>query len=197
MQPTGLFGNANVKHVCARAGAQICGRVRRLAGGNPALMAFCAALFFALSALGGPSLTLAQLRNDPSLTPERFMSYFRDFDFKLVPVLQSPDAFLAAKAGDCADFASLADEVFRQKHYTTELIAVFMNGQTHVVCYLKEAHGYLDYNRRREVPGLQPSDGSLEDIANQVAAYFRTNWSSAAVFKYENNYPEFGNIVFR
>jgi hypothetical protein len=30
-----------------------------------------------------PPLTLAQLRDDAALTPERFMSYFADFEFQL------------------------------------------------------------------------------------------------------------------
>lgn len=141
-------------------------------------------------------MTLKQLRDDPDLTPEQFMNYFRDFHFKLGRDLQPPKVFLATKSGDCDDFACLADEILREKHYTTKLIAIFMNGQTHVVCYVKEIHGYLDYNRRKDAPAVQVSNGTLEDVANKVAAYFRTTWNYASEFTYHGDSPKFGRIVF-
>jgi hypothetical protein len=143
-----------------------------------------------------PLVTLVTLRNDPNLTPERFGQYFRDFDFKLGAVRQAPESFLAAKAGDCDDFACLAAEVLREKHYTTKLVAVFMQGQTHVVCYVDEIHGYLDYNLRKEASAVQGASGKLEEIADKVAAYFRTPWRSASEFNYEANQPRFGRIIF-
>ena len=47
------------------------------------------------------ALTLAELRADPHLTPERFISYFADFKFELGREVQKPDAFLASQCGDC------------------------------------------------------------------------------------------------
>jgi hypothetical protein len=143
-----------------------------------------------------PAHTVEQLRNDPCLTPERFGQYFRDFEFKLGAARQTPQTFLAAKAGDCDDFSCLAAELLREKRYTTKLVAVFMNGQTHVVCYVEEVRGYLDYNLRKERSAVQSTSGKLEDIADKVAAYFRTPWHSASEFNYEANEPRFGRFIF-
>jgi hypothetical protein len=63
---------------------------------------------------------------------------------------------------------------------TTELIAVYMNGQTHVVCYVREAGVVLDFNLRASEAPLQRTDGLLEDIAEKVSAYFRLAWHFAA-----------------
>jgi hypothetical protein len=143
------------------------------------------------------SPTLDQLRNDAHLTPERFMNYFRDFQFQLREKRQSPEVFLATQSGDCDDFAILAAEVLHEKNYTTRLIAVFMEGQTHVVCYVDEIHGYLDFNRRRDSSPVQAADGSLEDVADKVAAYFRTPWRSVSEFTCQaDDRPRFGRIAF-
>jgi hypothetical protein len=166
----------------------------------PARVLSVIALLFTLVSAGAqtasPSLTLAQLRNDPNLTPERFGQYFRDFEFKLGGLRQAPETFLASKAGDCDDFACLAAEVLREKRYTTKLVAVFMTGETHVVCYVEEIHGYLDYNLRKEASAIQLASGKLEDIADKVAAYFRTPWRSASELNYEADQPRFGRMAF-
>jgi hypothetical protein len=141
-------------------------------------------------------LTLEHLRSDPNLTPERFGQYFRDFAFKLGQDRQAPKDFLAARSGDCDDFACLAAEVLGEKKYTTKLVAVFMQGQTHVVCYVEEVHGYLDYNLRKEASAVQAAGDSLEEIADKVAAYFRNPWGSASEFQYDGTRPRFGRIVF-
>jgi Transglutaminase-like superfamily len=172
-----------------------------------AVLRICLALIAALTLTWAPAssaqtpanaanLTLEQLRNDSSLTPERFGRYFRDFEFKLGQDRQAPRDFLAARSGDCDDFACLAAEVLREKKYTTRLVAVFMKGQTHVVCYVDEVHGYLDYNLRKEASAVQPATAKLEDIAGKVAAYFRNRWLSASEFTYEGNQPVFGRIAF-
>ena len=148
------------------------------------------------SAAASPALTLEQLRQQPDLTPEHFARCFRDFRFKLGDQLQAPDVFLANQCGDCDDFACLADQVLRERKYTTRLIAVFMDGETHVVCYVQEVHGYLDYNCRRDTPAVQPSSGDIQDVANRVAAYFRVPWRSASEFTYQAGHPRFGRIVF-
>ena len=151
---------------------------------------------FASAQIAPPALTLDRLRNDPNLTPERFGQYLRDFQFKLGEVRQAPKEFLAARSGDCDDFACLAAEVLREKKYTTRLVAVFMKDQTHVVCYVDEVHGYLDYNLRKEASALQPASAKLEDIADKVATYFRNPWRSASEFTYDGNQAHFGRIVF-
>ena len=161
-----------------------------------ALIALLWGTFGASAQRPSATVTLATLRNDPNLTPERFGQYFCDFEFKLGAVRQAPESFLASKAGDCDDFACLAAEVLREKRYTTKLVAVFMKGQTHVVCYVDEIHGYLDYNLRKEASAIQIASGKLEEIADKVAAYFRTPWRSASEFSYEANEPRFGRIVF-
>jgi hypothetical protein len=168
---------------------------------NRAIRSLCVVLLAGVlvASLAGaaPSLTVDQLRQDPLLTPERFISYFSDFEFKLGQTRQAPEVFLASKAGDCDDFACLADEILREKKYTTRLIAVFMHEQTHVVCYVEEIHGYLDFNRRKESCAVQPAGAKIEEVAEQVAAYFRTNWLYASEFTFQTNAPRFGRIVFR
>ncbi len=144
-----------------------------------------------------PPLTLAQLRSDCRLTPDRFIRYFADFRFKLSERRQAPEEFLASRSGDCDDFACLAAEILREKKYTTRLIAVFMSQQTHVVCYVDEIHGYLDFNRRGERCPVQAAGAKLEEVAEKVAAYFRTNWLYASEFTCQTNSPRFGRIVFR
>ena len=108
------------------------------------------------------------------------MGYFRDFEFKLGETRQAPEAFLAAQSGDCDDFAALAAAILREKKYTTRLIAIFMPHQTHVVCYVEEVHGYLDYNCRKEPCTVQSAGGKIEEVADKVAAYFRTTWRYAS-----------------
>jgi len=142
-------------------------------------------------------LSLQELRDDPDLTPEGLMAYFRDFSFKLGEELQDPEVFLATRSGDCDDFASLAAALLTERQYTTQLVAVFMEGQTHVVCYVQEVQGYLDYNRRGQSAPLQVTDGKLEDIADKVAAYFRTTWRCVAEYNSKGGTRRFGHIAFR
>jgi hypothetical protein len=171
-------------------------RIRRAASGFLALVVILSVSLAVRAQTSASALTVDQLRNDPNLTPERFARYFRDFEFKLGACRQAPKDFLAAQSGDCEDFACLAAEILREKKYSTKLIAVFMKGQTHVVCYVDEIHGYLDYNLRKEACAIQLASGKLEEIADKVAAYFRTPWRSASEFNYEANQPRFGRIAF-
>lgn len=140
---------------------------------------------------------MEQLRTDADLTPERFIRLFADFEFKLGEERQSPETFLAKRCGDCDDFACLAAQILGERKYTTRLVAVFMKEQTHVVCYVEEAHGYLDYNRRKECSPLQTTGGALKEIATAVAASFRTPWLYASEFTYDGRAPRFGAILFR
>ena len=131
------------------------------------------------------SLTLAELRDDVAMTPEKLLHRFADFKFKLGEEIQAVDSFLAAKAGDCDDFATLAASVLVEKGYTPKLIAVFMEREVHVVCYIVETKCYLDYNNRKHVTGGVTSDGTLADIAQKVASSFRAPWSCASEFSFK------------
>src|SRR5438067_937656 len=109
---------------------------------------------FVLSALVfSPSveaLTMRQLKDASNLTPEKFAHYFSDFEFKFHAEVQDHDVFLRTKSGDCDDFATVAAEVLAEKGFTPRMIAVRMKGETHVICYVDEAKGYLDYNTRKD-----------------------------------------------
>ena len=121
-------------------------------------------LGFCLAAGSASALTMDELLKDSELPPERFMHHFADFKFRLGETVPPPETFLASKAGDCDDFATLAADVLRRKGYTTRLIVVHMEKDVHVVCYVKEIKGYLDYNYRKEADPIVASDGTLADI---------------------------------
>jgi hypothetical protein len=137
-------------------------------------------LFFSFSIFG---IDLNDLRSAPDLTPRKFAAYFSDFEFKFHAEIQSPDAFLATRSGDCDDFSTLAASVLREKGYTPRLITVRMPGVTHVVCYIEETKSYLDYNYR----GLNrcvDSAPNIEAIAESVAKSYNLKWTSASEFTY-------------
>lgn len=140
---------------------------------------------------------MEQLRQEPNLTPERLIGYFRDFKFQLGEKVQAPEIFLAAQSGDCDDFASLVAEILRERKYTTRLIAVFMDGQTHVICYVEEIKGYLDFNHRQDRTAVQATTGDLEDMADKVAAFFRSPWRCVGEVTYQSGERRIGRIVFR
>lgn len=134
----------------------------------------------------GQSLTLKELHDDAALTPERLLRCFADFEFRLGERVQPSEAFLSGKAGDCDDFATLAAAVLREKGYTPRLIAVFMERQVHVVCYVLETKAYLDFNNRKLSSPSVASDGTLADIAQKVARSFHAPWTCASEFVYKN-----------
>ena len=140
--------------------------------------------------------TLSGFVNQKDLTPSKLARAIADFTFELAPQVQDPDAFLQRKRGDCADFANLASIVLAQHGYSTQLIVVMMDQQTHVVCYVKEAGGFLDYNHRADEFPVVLSDGSLEDVARHVAGDFRSGWRMASAFRYRNGSPVYGHMVF-
>lgn len=142
-------------------------------------------------------MTFEELVNDPHLTPERLVAQFADFKFRLSERVQKPEEFLARKAGDCDDFATLAAEVLRRKGYRTRLIVVHLAQDTHVVCYVSEIKGYLDYNCRHQPHPVVASDGSLTDVGQKVAASFRSAWRSASEFTYEAGQPKYLLTAFR
>jgi hypothetical protein len=142
-------------------------------------------LLLLLSACPARAFTLAELLNDPKLTPVSLLHRFSTFKFKLFDEVQPRDTFLSTQAGDCDDFATLAADVLREKGYSTQLIAVFMEKQVHVVCYVKEIGAYLDYNNRKKPVPLVPTNGSLSDIATKVARTFHAPWVSALEYTFK------------
>src|SRR5262249_47096383 len=82
------------------------------------------------------------------VTPESLAHCFADFKFELGDSLQDPETFLRRKSGDCDDFASLVSNVLNRRGYKTKLVVIMMERETHVVCYVPERKGYLDYNLR-------------------------------------------------
>jgi hypothetical protein len=171
-------------------------RRRILPRGTGALVALLG-LGILLAATGSSAVTLDELLKEPKLTPERFMSHFADFKFRLSRAVQKPADFLASKAGDCDDFATLADRVFRERGYTPRLVVVMMEQDVHVVCFIKEINGFLDFNHRQDAQPVVASDGTLKDIGAKVAAYFRSNWRTVSEFKYENGRPKYLLTAFR
>jgi hypothetical protein len=137
------------------------------------------------------ALTLAELEADPHLTPESFIRHFADFKFELGRTLRTPEAFLESRSGDCDDFAALAAIVLRQKGYNTKLVVVHMSTQVHVICYVAEAKGYLDFNCRKLVSPLMKCDAGLGAIGDSVARYFKDQWRSASEFILENGVRRF------
>jgi hypothetical protein len=136
------------------------------------------------------------LLNQKDLTPETLARAFADFSFELGPRVQTPETFLQRKRGDCKDFANLASIVLNRRGYSTKLVVVMMSQQTHVVCYVKEAGGFLDFNYRADSHPVIASDGSLEDIASKVAGYFHSPWRMASAFRFRDGSPVYLDSVF-
>ena len=143
------------------------------------------------------AVTLAELKAEPGLTPERFMRHFADFKFELGREVRPPETFLKNQSGDCDDFATLAADILRARGYTTRLVAVFMPHDVHVVCYVAEANSYLDYNCHQQASPLVKCDGKLAAIAASVAASFRAPWRSVSEFTFHQGARQFVSTEFR
>jgi hypothetical protein len=128
--------------------------------------------------------SLQELHNDATLTPQTFARHFSKFRFVFRADVQKPEDFLAAQAGDCDDYSTLAASELAARGYHTRLISVRMPNAVHVVCYVAEANGYLDYNKRAHGSGLVPSGESLSEIAGTVSKSFKASWSSVSEFTY-------------
>lgn len=125
------------------------------------------------------------------LTCRKFAGYFKDFDYNFHAEIQPPEIFLATQAGDCDDYAILADLVLREHGFTTKLVTVRMPGLVpHVVCYVLEEKVYLDYNNRIYLTRTEKADPDLRDIARKVAKSFEANWTSVSEFKYHDGLKE-------
>jgi hypothetical protein len=142
-------------------------------------------LLLVVSTCSARAVTEGELRADPALTPESLLQRFANFKFRLFDEVQPRDTFLATQTGDCDDFATLAADVLHERGYSTHLIAVFMEKQVHVVCYVKEIGAYLDYNNRKKPAPLVPTNGSLSDIATKVARTFHAPWVTALEYTFK------------
>ena len=130
-------------------------------------------------------VTVEELQQDPKLTPKRFARYFSDFEYRFFAEVQRPEVFLATRCGDCDDYAILADAVLRPKGYETRLIHVRMPGLVaHVVCYVTQEKGYLDFNNRVYLNRIARSGPTIREIATNVARSLSANWTSASEFTY-------------
>ena len=157
-----------------------------------ALVCLLATGFCAAAHAGAVTALAGQM----DLTPESLIRSFANFTFELSAQPQDSETFLQRKRGDCDDFASLASRLLTDRGYKTRLVVVMMEQQTHVVCYVKEAHGFLDFNHRSASHPIVESDGSLEDIAQKVAGDFRSRWRMASEFRYESQSPVYLENVF-
>jgi hypothetical protein len=135
--------------------------------------------------LVGRAFTMKELRAMPNLTPEKFEKIFADFAYKFHPEVQPHDQFLRTKSGDCDDFATVAAEILECHGYTPRMIAIRMKGETHVVCYIAEENGYLDYNTRKDASPIVPCSPEISAIATKVAAGFRRDWVATYEFTYD------------
>jgi hypothetical protein len=134
-------------------------------------------------------LTVETLRSEPRLSPQKFASFFSDFRYAFHEEIQPPALFLARRAGDCDDYATLADAILAEKGYATRLVAVRMPGLlTHVVCYVVEDRIYLDYNNRSYLVKTERAKPGLREIASKVAKSFNASWTSASEFTYTNGF---------
>lgn len=134
------------------------------------------------------AVTMQELLNDRKMTPKRFANHFEDFRFDRHPFdVQSPHQFLSKRAGDCIDYAVLADHVLKKKGYNTRLIRVEMMGKNvgHAVCYVTENRAYLDYNNRKYFFTLTRSGPRIRQIAAKVANSLSTNWTFAQEFTFD------------
>lgn len=145
---------------------------------------FAACFAFAQSS---QALSMAELRSMPNLTPQKFGHLFADFEFKFHPEVQNHDTFLKTKSGDCDDYATVAAAILGERGYTPRMIAIRMKGETHVICYIKEMGGYLDYNVRKEANPIVPCSPSIMEIASKVAHGFGRDWVATYEFTYQES----------
>jgi hypothetical protein len=141
------------------------------------------ALLFSNSA---HAVSVQELEKLPSLTPQNFANYFADFEFKFHEEVQDYNTFLSTKSGDCDDYGTVASEVLGHFGYTPRLIAIRMKGETHVVCYINEAKGYLDYNCRKDAEKIVPCSPKITEIAKSVAKSFDRDWVATYEFTYSS-----------
>ncbi len=135
--------------------------------------------------------TLRELERAPELTPKQFGNLFENFTYSYCPYVLPVEEFLDGRAGDCDDYAILADFVLSKKGYHTRIVRVALAGTdiAHAVCYVAENKAYLDFNNRRYTINLEKAGATLRQIAAKVADSFEKNWTSATeyTFSYDDN----------
>jgi AraC-like DNA-binding protein len=148
--------------------------------------ALSAPLVATLCAAPAKELSIRALAQKAGMNPKQFAAALSHFNYEFHSELQSPDDFLARRAGDCDDYAVAAAEVLQQCGFHTRLVIVRMVGRVaHAVCYVEESQAYLDYNNRRYFIALTSCKPGLNDIAAKVAASFEANWTSVSEFRYD------------
>jgi hypothetical protein len=151
------------------------------------LLGLSVCTFFLLFGGNAAALTPEELHNDATLTPDTFAPHFAKFKFVFNADVQKPAEFLATEAGDCDDYATLAAAELAARGYHPRLVSVRLKNVVHVVCYVSEATGYLDYNLRARASGMAHCGPELSDIADSVAKSFKSTWNSASEFTYNDS----------
>jgi len=117
-------------------------------------------------------------------TPKAVAKLLRDeFTFKRDEELfgeadhwQSPEEFLKRKAGDCEDYALLAQALLRRNGIEAYILSLFgQEGYAHTVCVFKDEHGrynLIDVDKIR-----YPKAVSLE----AMASWLYPGWTSGAI----------------
>jgi hypothetical protein len=167
----------------AMTGRHPFGRLRRLGAWQLLTGVF---LWVLMPANAVSGLTLHELESDPRMTPKSFANRFEDFAYEYCPYVQPPDVFLRDRAGDCDDYAILADHILGGRGYHTRIIHISLTGSDigHAVCYVDQDRVYLDYNNRAVFFNLTRCGASLREIATKVARSFERNWTSASEYSY-------------
>ena len=143
-------------------------------------------LCLTLSLLTTSAVSIRELRNTPGLTPETFAAYFKNFEFRFRAKVQAHKTFLSSRSGDCDDYSTLAAQVLKERGYTPRLIAVRMPKVVHVVCYIEETKSYLDYDLRTKKRPVAECEPDIEAIAAKVAEGYKSRWTSASEFTYQD-----------
>lgn len=153
---------------------------------KPLFATLAASCLLLLSVGNAHALTLEDLRNDATLAPENFAFRFSNFKFAFGIDVQRPEDFLASGSGDCDDYSTLAASELVWRGYHARLISVRLKHVVHVVCYVDESIGYLDYNLRARGSGIVHCGSDLAEIADSVAKSFNSQWSSVSEFTYSD-----------
>lgn len=121
-----------------------------------------------------------------SLNPSEFGRRFARFRYEFGAEVRPAGIFLQNGAGDCDDFAVLTADVFRERGARAVLYSIRLPGETHVICHLPDAGGYLDFNRRAEPDPFVRCGSDPAEIAASVARDFGRPWLSISEFVFEH-----------
>lgn len=130
------------------------------------------------------AISFEELHNDATLAPQTFARHFANFRYAFHADVQDSRDFLKTEAGDCDDYSTLAASELAARGYHPRLISIRMKNVVHVVCYIAESNGYLDYNKRSHGTGIVPCGPDLASVADSVGKSFKLPWSSVSEFTY-------------